>query len=444
MATVLMKVGAAIVLVIALLAALVGPALTPFDPAAQELPLRLARPDARASVRPRRARARHPRARARRRAHLVPRRPRRRRASRRSSARCSARSPAISAAWIDDLISRVIDIAAGVSRAAAGHRAGRGARPEPANVAVRADDHRLGRLRAARARPGAARARVRVRAGGARARRATPRVLLRHVVPTAIPAVVVQATLGMAGAIIGEAALSFLGLGVQPPTPSWGTMLNGGPRAPARRAAPDGVSRARDRAAGARLQLPRRRPARPDRSEASGVGGLSRRARLTSSALSASAPSSIAFCSHRPADTGSSRRSDNVAIRLRALRQPGPRRLRARRGRSTPDGRRRSDSAVRPRPRNKGTRRVDRKTGRRQLQHLFSAIGLAVAEQRPSEQRQRVARSDRGDRGALERLDRLVQRRPVVSRLGVLEPHLAERVIDARIVRSPLEGCPRA
>lgn len=56
----------------------------------------------------------------------------------------------------------------------------------------------------------------------------TPRVLLQHVVPTALPAVVVQATLGMAAAIIGEAALSFLGLGVQPPTPSWGTMLNGG------------------------------------------------------------------------------------------------------------------------------------------------------------------------------------------------------------------------
>jgi peptide/nickel transport system permease protein len=55
-----------------------------------------------------------------------------------------------------------------------------------------------------------------------------PRVLWRHVIPTALPAVVVQATLGMAGAIIGEAALSFLGLGVQPPTPSWGTMLNGG------------------------------------------------------------------------------------------------------------------------------------------------------------------------------------------------------------------------
>jgi peptide/nickel transport system permease protein len=56
----------------------------------------------------------------------------------------------------------------------------------------------------------------------------TPRVLWQHVIPTAIPAIVVQATLGMAGAIIGEASLSFLGLGVQPPTPSWGTMLNGG------------------------------------------------------------------------------------------------------------------------------------------------------------------------------------------------------------------------
>jgi peptide/nickel transport system permease protein len=54
------------------------------------------------------------------------------------------------------------------------------------------------------------------------------RILRRHVIPTALPAVVVQATLGMAGAITGEAALSFLGLGVQPPTPSWGTMLNGG------------------------------------------------------------------------------------------------------------------------------------------------------------------------------------------------------------------------
>jgi peptide/nickel transport system permease protein len=57
---------------------------------------------------------------------------------------------------------------------------------------------------------------------------ATPRILFRHVVPAAMPAVVVQATLGMAGAVLGEASLSFLGLGVQPPTPSWGTMLSAG------------------------------------------------------------------------------------------------------------------------------------------------------------------------------------------------------------------------
>jgi peptide/nickel transport system permease protein len=54
------------------------------------------------------------------------------------------------------------------------------------------------------------------------------RIVLRHVLPSALPAVVVQATLGMAGAIIAEASLSFLGLGVQPPTPSWGTMLDAG------------------------------------------------------------------------------------------------------------------------------------------------------------------------------------------------------------------------
>jgi peptide/nickel transport system permease protein len=54
------------------------------------------------------------------------------------------------------------------------------------------------------------------------------RVLVRHVIPATLPALVVQATLGMAAAIIAEASLSFLGLGVQPPTPSWGTMLDAG------------------------------------------------------------------------------------------------------------------------------------------------------------------------------------------------------------------------
>jgi peptide/nickel transport system permease protein len=57
---------------------------------------------------------------------------------------------------------------------------------------------------------------------------ATPRILIRHILPAAFPALTVQATLGMGGAILSEAALSFLGLGVQPPTPSWGAMINYG------------------------------------------------------------------------------------------------------------------------------------------------------------------------------------------------------------------------
>jgi peptide/nickel transport system permease protein len=56
----------------------------------------------------------------------------------------------------------------------------------------------------------------------------TLRILARHIIPSALPAVTVQATLGMGAAILSEAALSFLGLGVQPPTPSWGTMLSYG------------------------------------------------------------------------------------------------------------------------------------------------------------------------------------------------------------------------
>jgi peptide/nickel transport system permease protein len=52
------------------------------------------------------------------------------------------------------------------------------------------------------------------------------RVMARHILPNIVSALVVQATVSIPAAIIGEAVLSFLGLGVQPPTPSWGTMLN--------------------------------------------------------------------------------------------------------------------------------------------------------------------------------------------------------------------------
>ena len=52
------------------------------------------------------------------------------------------------------------------------------------------------------------------------------RVLLRHILPNALQPLVVQAAIGMAGAVLAEATLSFLGLGVPPPAPSWGAMLN--------------------------------------------------------------------------------------------------------------------------------------------------------------------------------------------------------------------------
>jgi len=52
------------------------------------------------------------------------------------------------------------------------------------------------------------------------------RILLRHILPNILPPLMVQATLAIAQAIIAEASLSFLGLGQQPPAPSWGSMLN--------------------------------------------------------------------------------------------------------------------------------------------------------------------------------------------------------------------------
>lgn len=61
---------------------------------------------------------------------------------------------------------------------------------------------------------------------GARA----PRVIVLHVLPNIMNPVIVMATLGLGGVILSEAALSFLGLGVQPPTPSWGAMLTSGRR----------------------------------------------------------------------------------------------------------------------------------------------------------------------------------------------------------------------
>jgi peptide/nickel transport system permease protein len=220
------RVGAAIVLV-AVLAAVVGPWLVPFDPAAQELALRLAGPSAEhwfgldelgrdifARVL--------------------------------SGARISLLvglvvvgvSATIGVAMgsvagyfggrIDEAISRLIDILLAFPGLLLAIAMVAVLGPSLTNVVLALS--MIGWVGYARlVRGQVLRARELDFVDAARALGATaPRILSRHVIPTALPAVTVQATLGMGGAILAEAALSFLGLGVQPPTPSWGTMLNYG------------------------------------------------------------------------------------------------------------------------------------------------------------------------------------------------------------------------
>jgi peptide/nickel transport system permease protein len=55
-----------------------------------------------------------------------------------------------------------------------------------------------------------------------------PRIIFRHILPNALSSLLVAGTLGVAGAILTESTLSYLGLGVQPPTPSWGNILTAG------------------------------------------------------------------------------------------------------------------------------------------------------------------------------------------------------------------------
>jgi peptide/nickel transport system permease protein len=222
----MLKVGAAIVIVMAL-AAIVGPSLSPYDPSLQELPLRLAGPS-----------VRHPFGLDELGRDILA----RVLAGARISFFVALAVVSVSAlvgtllgavagyfgGVVDDLISRITDTLLAFP----------GILLAIALVAVLGPSLRnvlfalaiigwVGYARLVRGQVLRAREFEYVRAAQALGA-PTTRVLLHHIIPTAIPAVVVQATLGMAGAIIGEAALSFLGLGVQPPTPSWGTMLNGG------------------------------------------------------------------------------------------------------------------------------------------------------------------------------------------------------------------------
>ena len=54
------------------------------------------------------------------------------------------------------------------------------------------------------------------------------RIILRHILPNCLATIIVQATLGVAGAILSTSGLSFIGLGISPPTPEWGSMLSAG------------------------------------------------------------------------------------------------------------------------------------------------------------------------------------------------------------------------
>jgi peptide/nickel transport system permease protein len=222
----MIRVGLAIVLV-ALLAAAVGPVLTPYDPASQELSRRLERPS-----------VSHPFGLDELGRDILS----RLLAGARISLLVGIAVVSVSSVvgmllgsiagyfggLADDLISRVVDVLMAFPGILLAIALVAVLGPSLTNVVIALSVigwvgyARLVRSQALRARELEFVQAARALGAGA------PRIVLRHVLPTAFPAVVVQATLGMAGAIIAEAALSFLGLGVQPPTPSWGTMLDAG------------------------------------------------------------------------------------------------------------------------------------------------------------------------------------------------------------------------
>jgi ABC-type dipeptide/oligopeptide/nickel transport system permease subunit len=93
------------------------------------------------------------------------------------------------------------------------------------------------------------------------------RIILRHIIPNILAPVIVYTTLGIGNTILVEAALSFLGLGVQPPTPSWGNMISDG-RDAHHRLVDRHLPRPRHRRHRHGVQPARRRPARRDGPEA--------------------------------------------------------------------------------------------------------------------------------------------------------------------------------
>ena len=108
------------------------------------------------------------------------------------------------------------------------------------------------------------------------------KIVTRHLLPNGMGPIIVAVTLGIPAAILAEATLAYIGVGVQAPRASWGSLVADGQKvilsSPAPRALPGHLHR--DRAD--QLHVPRRRPARRPRSQAEGkaVGGDDRRRRL--------------------------------------------------------------------------------------------------------------------------------------------------------------------
>ena len=127
--------------------------------------------------------------------------------------------------WLDEIVTRVIDVLLAFPGILLAIAAAAILGPSVANTTIALSVVGwIGYARLVRAETLSLRERVHVEA--ARALGANPmRLATRHVLPMIAGPLVVQATFGLAGAIVAEASLSFLGLGAAPPTPSWGAML---------------------------------------------------------------------------------------------------------------------------------------------------------------------------------------------------------------------------
>jgi peptide/nickel transport system permease protein len=130
--------------------------------------------------------------------------------------------------WVDEAVARVVDVLLAFPGLLLAIALAAVLGPSVVNVVVALSALGwTGYARLARAEVASLRRREYVEAAAALG--ATPaRIVVRHVLPAAAPALLVQATFGMAGAIVAEASLSFLGLGAPPPLPSWGAMIDEG------------------------------------------------------------------------------------------------------------------------------------------------------------------------------------------------------------------------